>query len=63
MGQLLRFLSAWGLGVTFGFMKSSGLLDRGKGNLEGDTGLLAPVSRVGRHEINWKNKRCDWFLG
>lgn len=54
MGQLLRFLSVWSLEATFGLIKPSGFLDRGKGNLEGDIGPLAPVSIMGRHEINWK---------
>lgn len=55
-GQLLWFLSAWGLEAMFGLTKASEFLDPGKGNLEGDTGLLAPVSIVERHETSWKNE-------
>lgn len=40
--------------MTFGLIKPSGFLDHEKGNLEGDIGPLAPVSIMGRHEINWK---------
>lgn len=62
-GQSASGFSVWSLEVTFWLTTSSGFLDHGNGNLDGDTRFLAPVSIVGRHEINWWNFEMGLFPG